>query len=54
MGADGKTDLRFSRQFPKTTGTVVVTVDGAEERWQVEIPAQSEPARIIEASIDPA
>jgi hypothetical protein len=40
--------------FPKATGIVVMTVDGNEECWQVELPGQTEPARIVQASISPA
>jgi hypothetical protein len=37
--------------FPKTVGTVVMTVDGNEKRWHVEIPGHAEPTRIVEANI---
>jgi hypothetical protein len=39
--------------FPQTTGTVVMTVDGQEERWHVAIPHQPEPTRIIAAELKP-
>lgn len=39
--------------FPATTGTVVMTIDGQEERWQVAIPPQPAASRIVNARITP-
>jgi len=40
--------------FPDTTGTVVMTVDGHEERWHVAIHGQSQPTRVVAADSTPA
>jgi hypothetical protein len=40
--------------FPASTGTVVMTIDGHEERWHADIHAASAPTRVITADLAPA
>jgi hypothetical protein len=51
-GEGGLFDLAVT--FPQAAGTVVMTVDGHEERWHSEIHPASTPTRIITADLRPA
>jgi hypothetical protein len=40
--------------FPEATGSIVMTIDGREERWHADIHPASTPTRIITADLTPA
>jgi len=51
---DGRLFFDTPVTFEESTGVIVMTVDGQEERWHVTIPDQAEPSRIIAAQLTPA